>query len=167
MQYCPNCGASLEKDVGFCPYCGAQLKPSPTEQPKKLAPSAPSRETREHRREQRRQYREERRKVRTEARERRVEEKEEKGEKGEKEEKQEKGEKEEKGEKHEGRRHGYLGPLIAGYILFWLGAAFYLQVTANPMYWFVEIFGIVIFFLLVLVAIVYGARLATKRTPRP
>jgi DNA-directed RNA polymerase subunit M/transcription elongation factor TFIIS len=168
MQYCPNCGATLEEEVPFCPYCGAQLKPSASEQPKeRVTPSAPSRETREERWERRRQYREERRKARAEARERRIGEKEEKTEKGEKGEKQEKGERGEKGEKYEPRRHGYLGPLIGGYILFWLGITFYLQVMGNPAFLFAEILGIAIFFLLVLSAIVYAVRLASKRSPRP
>ncbi len=164
MPYCPNCGANLEKEVTFCPYCGAPQKAAQPQQPKTQA--APPRETREDRWKRRHELREERRKARAEARARRIEEKEEKEEKGEKEEKQEKGEKGEKGEKHEGHRHGFLGPLIGGFVLLWLGATFYLTVTGNPSFWIVEIIFIGGLVLLVLIGIAYGARLARRRSPQ-
>ena len=87
-------------------------------------------------------------------------------EKAEKGEKSEKSEKHEKGEKHEKREHGFMGPLIGGVILIFIGFALYLQI-ANP-----DQVGVIwaLFFvlvgLLVIVGGIYGAVMASRRHPK-
>ncbi|WXG47299.1 MAG: zinc ribbon domain-containing protein [Candidatus Atabeyarchaeum deiterrae] len=168
MPYCPNCGASLEKEVTFCPYCGAPIKAAQRQQPKQpsTASQVPRSETRTEAREERRQLRRQLREERREHRREEKEEKQEKEEKHEKQEKHEKGEKKEKEEKREERRHSALGPLIAGLTLLFLGLSFYLQITGYLVpgtVWtlVISIFGIVIF-----VGIVYAAVTASRRHPR-
>jgi cation transport ATPase len=165
MPYCPNCGASLEKEVTFCPYCGAPIKAAQRQQPRQPSTSAqePRRETGREAGEERRQLR---RQLREERRELRREEKEEKEEKHEKQEKHEKGEKKEKKEKREERRHSALGPLVAGMTLLFLGLSFYLQIIGYLVpgtVWtlVISIFGIVIF-----AGIIYAAVTASRRHPR-
>ena len=87
------------------------------------------------------------------------------GEKSEKGEKAEKREKREKAEKHE---LGFLGPLIGGLILIFLGIAAFIGVSYPHYDW--RTFGA--FFLLligviVIVAAIYGALVLRKRHPRP
>jgi hypothetical protein len=81
------------------------------------------------------------------------------------------GEKAEKGEKHEKekgekREFGFLGPLIGGLILIFLGAAAFLRLSGynEAIVWafFFLIVGIVI-----IVAAIYGAFVLTKRHPKP
>ncbi len=85
-------------------------------------------------------------------------EKQEKGEKGEKQEP-------EKGEKHEKQGIGLLGPVIGGIVLIMLGIMGYLSIahpSIQSMLWayFLVIIGIV-----VLIAAIYGAMMASKRHP--
>ncbi len=92
-------------------------------------------------------------------------EKEEKGEKQEKEEKGEKQEKEERGEaeKYEKRQFGFLGSLIGGLFLIFVGFMSYLTVTGyavSEVWW-------ALFLVLIGVLIIIGAILATRRHPRP
>jgi len=139
MVYCPKCGSKLREDMSFCPKCGAALK---VEKPSVEAVPAPPPRA----------------------------EKAEKGEKGEKHEKREKEEREErekreKSEKHEKREFGYMGSLIGGLILIFLGLMFYLALT-TPIGWatagaiFVIVIGIII-----IVGAVYAATMATRRHP--
>ncbi len=86
----------------------------------------------------------------------------EKGEKGEKAEKSEKQEKHEKGE------YAFIGPLVGGLILFFIGLTFYLRLVApeegmNRMIW---AFFFVIIGIIIIVGAVYGAILAGRRHPR-
>jgi len=90
----------------------------------------------------------------------------EKGEKREKEEKEEKGEKGEKAERREKRELGFIGPLVGGFILIFLGLMFYLQVTgalAREVAWasFLIIIGIII-----IAAAIYGAIATRRRYPK-
>lgn len=84
-------------------------------------------------------------------------EKDEKTEKG-----SEKGEKHEKREKHE---YGFIGPLIGGIIILFIGLSAYLSITGiNPnILW--AFFFVAIGFLIV-VGAVYGALMASRRHPR-
>jgi len=86
-----------------------------------------------------------------------------KEEKSEKDEKNEKNEKTEKREKHE---YGFLGPLIGGLVLIFIGAASYFEIT-NPtnsrVIWalfFVAIGAVII------VGAIYGYMMAAKRHPK-
>nr|MDO8135557.1 zinc-ribbon domain-containing protein [Candidatus Njordarchaeum guaymaensis] len=156
MRYCPYCGSRVEDTSTFCPNCGAALKVE-----EGAAPPEARRE----------QPREVRREARAEARARRREEKAEKGEKEEpekheKHEKEEKGEKKEKEEKGETREYSYIGPLVGGMILFFLGFSFYLQVlgyvnaaTAWGMFF-------AVLFMMIILAAILGARAASRRHPK-
>lgn len=84
----------------------------------------------------------------------------------EKREKEEKGEKREKGEKHEKRGYSFLGPLIGGLILIFIGLVSYVNITGmvdTRMLWafFFVAIGIVI-----ILGAVYGSVLASRRYPR-
>jgi len=87
-------------------------------------------------------------------------------EKAEKQEKQEKQEKREKSEKYEKREFGFIGPLIGGLILVFLGLISYLQVTG---YLGREIVGasfLVMIGAIIIVVGLYAMVLASRRHPR-
>ena len=81
------------------------------------------------------------------------------------EEKSEKHEKHEKGEKHEKHEYGFLGPLIGGLILLFIGAALYLNATGYnaTVLWalFFVLIGVI-----VIVGGIYGVIVAGRRHPR-
>jgi uncharacterized membrane protein YvbJ len=85
----------------------------------------------------------------------------------EKAEKREKQEKSEKGEKHEKGEYGFIGPLIGGLVLIFIGLAFYVSIALPNIrpgaIWaaFFVIIGIVIIALAV-----YGVILAGRRHPK-
>jgi len=83
------------------------------------------------------------------------------------EEKSEKHEKREKQEKHEKREYGFIGPLIGGVILLFIGLAIYLP-TAVPGYNVNVVWALffVLIGLLVIVGGVYGVIVAGRRHPR-
>lgn len=88
-------------------------------------------------------------------------------EKAEKGEKREKPEKEEKGEKHEKREFGYVGPLVGGVILIFLGIMSYLAVTGRI---YVRDWGpvfLIVIGIIILVVGLYATLIASKRSPRP
>jgi len=137
MSYCPKCGTKVSEEMSFCPKCGAALKVE--QPPAEAAPPAP--------------YRAEKA------------EKHEKREKHEKAEKEERHEKREKAEKHEKREFGYVGSLIGGLILIFIGLMFYLAVTASISWAAAGAFSIVIIGILIIVGAVYAAMMATRRHP--
>jgi uncharacterized membrane protein YdbT with pleckstrin-like domain len=154
MPYCPQCGRRVDEGVAFCPNCGASIKPEGPAEVQRPVKGTQAPRTRAEIREARRQRREE-------LRERRREEKSE--EKSEKQEKEEKREKEEKGEK---REPTVAGLLAGGFIIFFLGFMFYIQITgylptavAWPIWW------LVVFVVLVVLA-VYGRKVARQRLPK-
>ena len=126
----------------YCPKCGAEITEEMTFCPKCGAPlkaaQAPAEPTL-------REYR--------------------RGEKSEKGEKAEKHEKGEKGEKHE---LGFLGPLIGGLILIFLGAAAFAGIS-YPHYDFRAFwaFFLLLIGVIVIVAAIYYAFVLAKRHPRP
>jgi len=152
LPNCPKCGARVREDYDFCPKCGTALKPAP--QPVPTAPPAPTTAapppappSREEKYEKR--------------------EKEERGEKREKEEKGEKREKYEKYEKYERREVSFLGPLIGGLILIFVGLMFYVATQlAVPSQLWVALFFIIIG-IIVVIAGVYAVMTATRRSPSP
>jgi hypothetical protein len=83
-------------------------------------------------------------------------------------EKEEKEEKGEKREKHEKRQYSFVGPLIGGLILIFIGLTSYLKIIG-----YVEESGLVwaLFFvvigLLIVVGGIYAAMIAGRRHPRP
>lgn len=85
----------------------------------------------------------------------------------EKSEKHEKREKQEKHEKHEKREYGFIGPLIGGVILLFIGLAIYLP-TAMPSYNVNVVWALffVLIGLLVIVGGVYGVIMAGRRHPK-
>ena len=89
-------------------------------------------------------------------------EKQEKQEKGEKGEKQEKNE---KGEKHEKQGVGLLAPVIGGIVLIMLGVMAYLSLLPNINQQMVGAYFLVIIGIVVIVAAIYGAMIATRRHP--
>ncbi len=84
----------------------------------------------------------------------------------EKAEKGEKGEKAEKTEKHEKGEYGFMGPLIGGLILIFLGLGFYLTTALNVSSGTVGAIFFVIIGIIIIAAAVYGAMMAGKRHPR-
>jgi len=88
----------------------------------------------------------------------------EKSEKGEKHEKEEKGEKGEKGEK---QGYGFLGPLIGGLILVFLGVSFWLELTGVLSARYMWSFFLLLIGIVIIIAALYTAFVLTKRHPRP
>lgn len=84
----------------------------------------------------------------------------------EKTEKEEKSEKHEKGEKHEKREYGFMGPLIGGVILLFIGLALYLRVTMPGEERTIWALFFVLIGLLVIVGGIYGVIMAGRRHPR-
>jgi len=91
----------------------------------------------------------------------------EKAEKREKEEKEEKREKGEKEEKYERREFGYIGPLVGGLFLMFIGFILYFTVTASIRFEAVLALSFVIIGIIIIVGGVYAATMAARRHPRP
>ena len=91
----------------------------------------------------------------------------EKAEKSEKEEKRGQPEKTEKGEKHEKRQFGFMGPLIGGLILIFLGLTSYFAVTGLIDQRILWAFFFVIIGVLIIVGVIVGSVMASRRHPRP
>lgn len=88
-------------------------------------------------------------------------------EKSEKDEKDEKQEKDEKTEKHEKRGYSFLGPLIGGLILIFIGLASFMQIMGWVDQNMVWAFFLVAVGVIVMVGAIVGASLAGKRHPKP
>lgn len=82
------------------------------------------------------------------------------------EEKSEKHEKSEKSEKHEKREYGFMGPLIGGVILLFIGMALYLRATTSYRVETLWALFFVLIGLLVIVGGIYGVIMAARRHPR-
>ena len=134
---CPNNRGELGEVMTYCPKCGTQVEENMTFCPRCGAP------------------------LKAEATVRAVQrnEKAEKQEKGEKQEKQEP----EKSEKHEKGEFGFVGWLIGGLILIFLGLMSYLQMTGYSLWQFTWPF----FFIGIGLIIIIGAVIAAKRNPKP
>lgn len=174
MPYCPKCGNKVDEDMAFCPKCGAALK---VEKPRSLAEE--SKELGERMGKVGKEVGEKVAKRGKEIGERVAEKAEEIGEraeervkraekeeKREKQEKQEKGENYEKGETYEKRESSFIGPLIGGLIVIFLGILLYLQVTG---YLGIEMAGALFFVIIgviVIAAGLYAASVARKRHPQ-
>lgn len=82
------------------------------------------------------------------------------------EEKSEKHEKREKSEKHEKREYGFMGPLIGGVILLFIGAALYLGTTSGYNVTILWALFFVLIGVLIIVGGIYGVIMAGRRHPR-
>jgi len=89
----------------------------------------------------------------------------EKHEKREKEEKEKRTEKREKTEKHEKREFGYVGSLVGGLILLFLGLMFYLVLTTGFPTATLGAFFVVIIGIIIIVGAIYAAMIAARRHP--
>jgi len=78
---------------------------------------------------------------------------------------EEKSEKHEKGEKHEKYEYGFMGPLIGGLILLFIGAALYLNATGYNAAILWALFFVLIG-VLIIVGGIYGVIMAGRRHPR-
>jgi uncharacterized membrane protein YvbJ len=146
MAFCPKCGAKAEEEMAFCPKCGAPLK------------AVGSQDSGERMREQGREFRDRMRDERRRLREQRR--------RDEKAEKDEKGEKHEQPEKYEKREFSFIGPLIGGLILLFLGFMFYAQLTGylKPEIVWASMF--ITLGVIIIAAVIYGATVATRRHPK-
>jgi uncharacterized membrane protein YdbT with pleckstrin-like domain len=153
MSYCPKCGDKVDEEMAFCPKCGAPLKGEQAQDLKERAAEFAER-TREQGREIRERMREERRRLRGQRR------RDEKGEKNEKEEKSE------QPEKHEKREFSFIGPLIGGLILLFLGYAFYAQITGYQKPEIVWAIMFVAVGVVIIASVIYGATTTRRRYPK-
>jgi hypothetical protein len=135
---CPKCGSETSAEMAFCPKCGAPLK---VQQPTDL---------REEMRERRREWRERRRELREQRRQA---------------EKREKTEKNEKYEKRETYLPSFIGPLIGGVVVLFLGLVFYFTIAGSYQAEVVGAAFFVIVGLIVIAAAIYAATAATRRHP--
>ena len=83
------------------------------------------------------------------------------------EEKREKHEKQEKGEKHEKGEYGFLGPLVGGLILIFLGLVWWLGMYHTFQWQVLWAFFLVLVGIIIIVAAAYGALVVRKRHPQP
>ena len=81
-------------------------------------------------------------------------------------EKSEKHEKDEKGEKHEKYEYGFMGPLIGGVILLFIGAALYLSATPGYDVRILWALFLVLIGVLIIVGGIYGVIIAGRRHPK-
>jgi uncharacterized membrane protein YvbJ len=128
------------KNVSYCPKCGEKISEEMTFCPKcgaSLKATQPPTETRTT-------YR-----------------------RHEKEEKEEKGEKREKGEKHEKRQYSFIGPLIGGLVLIFIGLTSYLAIFYPEQQKVMWAFFFVLIGLLIIIGAIYGAMITGRRHPRP
>jgi len=147
LPTCPKCGATVSEDMAFCPKCGASLKGGT---PRDFEDWG--REFGERMGRWGRDFGD------------RMSERTHTWEEG-------RYEKEEKGEKYEAREWTYvgmfLGPLIGGLILIFLGVLFYLEVTGRLR---AEAVGAVFFIvigIIILASALYAAVMARRRHPSP
>lgn len=80
------------------------------------------------------------------------------------EERAEKYEKYEKGEKYEKREHPFIGPLIGGLILIFLGVVSYLQILGYNLWQYTWPFFLIIIGLVIIIGAL--ARMARRRNPQ-
>ncbi len=83
------------------------------------------------------------------------------------EEKGEKREKQEKGEKHEKGEYGFLGPLVGGLILIFLGLVWWLGMFQTFQWQVLWAFFLVLVGIIIIVAAAYGALVLRRRHPAP
>jgi uncharacterized membrane protein YvbJ len=84
----------------------------------------------------------------------------------EKAEKEEKGEKSEKAEKHEKRGYSFLGPLIGGLVLIFIGLVSYLEINNMIDSRMVWAFFFVVIGVIIIVGALYGSLMVSRRHPR-
>lgn len=80
-------------------------------------------------------------------------------------EKEEKSEKQEKTEKHEKRGYGFVGPLIGGLILIFIGLVAFLEVTTQVKPEVLNAFFLIAIGAAIIIGAAYGAVLVRRRHP--
>ena len=139
MPNCPKCGNEVSEEMAFCPKCGTSLK---GEQPTGKGKLGEEYGWRMAQRERDRARR------RTERMARR----------------EEKYETSEKGELHE---LAFVGPVIGGLILIFLGFLLYLQVTGALNFEILGALFFVVIGIIIIAAAVYAATVQRRRHPAP
>lgn len=142
MPYCPKCGNEVSEEMEFCPKCGTALK---GEQPRDVEKWG--KEFGERMAQKGREFGE-----RMSERARR---------------RAERDEKYEKTEAHEKHEFAFIGPLIGGLILIFLGLMLYLQVTGSLNTVIVGALFFVVIGVIIIVAGVFATTMARRRHPAP
>lgn len=141
MSTCPNCGAKIREDMNFCPKCGTSIKTQQAAAPAPT-PTAPQPVPAPRA------------------------EKEEKREKEEKEEKGKRGERMEKEYRYGAREYSFMGPLIGGLVLIFLGIAFYLMLTSGVRWETLGALFFIVIGIIVIAGAAYAATMAARRHPQ-
>lgn len=147
MPFCPKCSNEVNEEMDFCPKCGASLKGEPPWDLEKWGKEFGERMAK---------------------RGREIGERMSEGAKGaEMDEKYEKDGQYEKAEVQEKREFAFIGPLIGGLILIFLGLMFYLQVTGSLN---IELVGASFFIVIggiIIAAGIFAVTMARRRHPQP
>jgi uncharacterized membrane protein YvbJ len=146
MPYCPKCGHEVGEEMDFCPKCGAALK---GEQPRDIGTWG--KEFGERMAQKGREFGErmsERARLRAERRAERYE-------------------KYEKTEVHEKHEFTFIGPLIGGLILIFLGLMLYLQVTGSLNVVIVGALFFVVIGVIIIAAGIFATTMTRRRHPAP
>lgn len=149
MPYCRKCGSEVSEEMEFCPKCGAALKGEQFRGVEEWGKEFGERMAQKGREFGERMSERARRRA-----ERRAE-------------RDEKYEKYEKTEVHEKHEFTFIGPLIGGLILIFLGLMFYLQVTGSLNAALVGALFFVVIGLIIIAASIFAATMARRRHPGP
>ncbi|HVP41185.1 MAG TPA: zinc-ribbon domain-containing protein [Candidatus Krumholzibacteriaceae bacterium] len=139
MPYCPKCGNEVSEEMEFCPKCGAALK---GEQPRDVEKWG--KEFGERMAQRGREFGE---RMSEHARRR--------------------ADRYEKTEVHEKHEFAFIGPLIGGLILIFLGLMFYLQVTGSLNVIIVGAIFFVVIGVIIIAAGIFAATMTRRRHPAP
>ncbi len=147
MPFCPKCGNEVNEEMDFCPKCGASLKGEPPWDLEKWGKEFGERMAKRGR----------------EIGERMSE----GAGRADMGEKYEKDGQYEKAEVHEKREFAFVGPLIGGLILIFLGLMFYLQVTGSLNTGLVGASFFIVIGVIIIAAGIFAATMARRRNPQP
>jgi uncharacterized membrane protein YvbJ len=149
MPYCPKCNNEVSEEMEFCPKCGAALKGEQYSDVEKWGKEFGERMAQKGRELGERMS--ERAKRRAERRAQR----------------DEKYEKYEKTEVHEKHEFVFVGPLIGGLVLIFLGLMFYLQIIGSLNAAIVGALFFIVIGVIIIAAGVFAATMAKRRHPAP
>ena len=144
MPNCPKCGNEVTDEMDFCPKCGTALKVTSAQDFEKSAKEFGERMAQKGREFGERMS--ERARLRAERREERYE-------------------KYEKSEVHEKHEFVFVGPLIGGIILIFIGLLIYLQVTGALNVVFIGALFIIVIGVLIIAAGIFAATMMRRRHP--
>jgi len=141
MPFCPKCGNEVNEEMDFCPKCGASLKGEPPWDFEKWGKEFGERMAK-YGREVGERVSEEARKAEWDGHY-------------------------EKAEFYEKREFTFVGPLIGGLVLIFLGLMFYLQVAGSLNAEFVGASFFIVIGVIIIIAGIFAATMARRRNPRP